>query len=276
VVYRGQNGHVYELWWNFDEGWHYNDLTTAAGAPLAGLDGAGGGDPIGYVFDADGTQHVHYVGDDKHIDELWWDGNWHHNDLTAASGGPSAYGHLTGYVFAAQSTRHVVYQSTDGPIQELWWDHGGWHHSDISAATSAPKSQTPPGGICLSRRALNMSYTRVMTTGTSTRFGGQHEGFTRAPCQWFLKEFDLSGFRQLLAGAGFSTGRPSHGQRPSPSNRGRAPLEPLHCAETRTCRTLRYQPSKFELSCMAMYFIVSAEDENLTKMGAGVFIATDS
>jgi hypothetical protein len=146
VVYRGDDSHIYELWWDF-HGWHYNDLTTAAGAPLAGQDGAGGGDPTGYIFDAQGTQHVFYVGSDQHIHELWWDINgWHHNDLTAATSAPLAYGHLTGYVFAAQSTQHVFYQDTGGLIHELWWDITGWHYNDISAATGAPKSQTPPGG----------------------------------------------------------------------------------------------------------------------------------
>jgi hypothetical protein len=146
VVYHGQDSHIYELWWDIS-GWHYNDLTTAAGAPLAGRDGAGGGDPTGYVFDAQGTQHVLYVGNDQHIHELWWDGTgWHHNDLTAATGAPLAYGHLTGYVFAAQPTQHVFFQDTGGRIHELWWDSGGWHYHDISAAISAPTSQTPPAG----------------------------------------------------------------------------------------------------------------------------------
>jgi hypothetical protein len=142
VVYRAQNAHVHELWW--DGKWHFNDLTVAASAPLAGHDGADGGEPAAYMFDAQGTQHVVYVGADKHIHELWWDGDWHHNDLTAAAGGQLAYGHLAGYVFAAQDTQHVFYQTTHGFIQELWWDGNGWHFSDISAAVGAPKSQTPP------------------------------------------------------------------------------------------------------------------------------------
>ena len=47
-------------------GWHYDDLTAATGAHLAA------GDPWGYMFDAQGTQHVVYRGDDNHIHELWW------------------------------------------------------------------------------------------------------------------------------------------------------------------------------------------------------------
>jgi hypothetical protein len=146
VVYRGQDGHVYELWWDIN-GWHYNNLTAATGAPLTVQDGTGGGDPTGYVFDAQGTQHVLYVGNDKHIHELWWDSNgWHHNDLTAVTGAPLGGGHLTGYVFAAQPTQHVFYQDTNGLIHELWWDIKGWHHNDISAEAPHPGSQTSPAG----------------------------------------------------------------------------------------------------------------------------------
>ena len=47
--------------------WHVNDLTAATGAPAAGVP-----PPAGYVFDAQGTQHVVYVGLDSHLYELWW------------------------------------------------------------------------------------------------------------------------------------------------------------------------------------------------------------
>jgi hypothetical protein len=92
VIYRAAHGqqrdrYIVELWWD-SNGWHYNDLNTAAGgAPLA--IGRTVGQPTGYVFDAQGTQHVVYLGLDGHIVELWWESNgWHYNDLTAAIGAP--------------------------------------------------------------------------------------------------------------------------------------------------------------------------------------------
>lgn len=39
-------------------GWHVNDLTAAAGAPLA----VNSATPKGYVFEAQRTQHVIYLG----------------------------------------------------------------------------------------------------------------------------------------------------------------------------------------------------------------------
>ena len=47
--------------------WHLHDLTVATGAPQASFR------PAGYVFDAQGTQHVVYGGGDSHFHELWWD-----------------------------------------------------------------------------------------------------------------------------------------------------------------------------------------------------------
>ncbi len=49
-------------------GWHHNDLTAAAGAPLPAVNQS----MSGYAFEAQRTQHVIYVGQDLHFHELWW------------------------------------------------------------------------------------------------------------------------------------------------------------------------------------------------------------
>ncbi len=118
VDYVGVDGHIHELWWNYDNGWHHNDLTMATGAPL-------GGRPMGYVFRPDGTQHVVYAGSDGHIHELWWDSSgWHRNDLTTATGAPAAGGDPTGYEFTpnvGQGTQRVVYTTSDHHVVQLQW-----------------------------------------------------------------------------------------------------------------------------------------------------------
>jgi len=123
-------------------GWHHNDI-SAGGAPAAA------GDPDGYVFEAQGTQHVVYRGTDAGIHELWWDPTygWSHSDLSAATGAPTAIGGPDGYVFAAQATQHVVYRGTDAGIHELWWAAGsGWSHADLSGETGAPVAAGEPCG----------------------------------------------------------------------------------------------------------------------------------
>ncbi len=97
-------------------GWHHNNLTWAASAPGAV------GDPAGYTWDVDNTQHVVYRGWDSHIHELWFNGAWHHNDLTWAAGAPGAVGDPAGYTWDVDRTQHVVYRGGDSHIHELWFN----------------------------------------------------------------------------------------------------------------------------------------------------------
>ena len=165
VVYITSNpaGHIIELWWD-SNGWHRNDLTAASGgAPIAA------GRPTGYVFDAQGTQHVVYRAAGGHIIELWWGNNsWHHHDLTTAAGGaPLPASNPTGYAFDAQGTQHVVYLATDAHIHELWWDSNGWHHNDLTAAAgSAPLASSDPVGY-----AFNAQRTQHVVYVTSNPAG---------------------------------------------------------------------------------------------------------
>jgi hypothetical protein len=82
VVDRGSDAHIHELSYSPSSGWHQVDLTATTGAPAAA------GDPAGYTYSVDGTQHVVYRGVDGHIHELWYSpsSGWHHADLTAATG----------------------------------------------------------------------------------------------------------------------------------------------------------------------------------------------
>ena len=100
VVYRGDDGHLHELYWESAGGWSHNDLTNASGGASAVA-----GDPAGYVLGD--TQHVVYRGADGHLHELYWEsaGGWSHNDLTNASGGaPAVAGDPAGYVLG--DTQH--------------------------------------------------------------------------------------------------------------------------------------------------------------------------
>ncbi len=81
VVYRGQDGGIHELFLGGAENkWTHSDLSKMTNAPKAT------GDPAGYVFDANRTQHVVFQIEDGNIFELYNvpDGNqrgWHGNEL---------------------------------------------------------------------------------------------------------------------------------------------------------------------------------------------------
>jgi hypothetical protein len=119
VLYRGNDSHIHELYWNGDL-WVHTDLTVGSGADkVAGASAIG--HPFGYTLS--NSQHVVYRGSDGHIHELYWEGGpWGQNDLTVASGAASspdtaAAGDPAGYTFG--NSQHVVYRGSDGHIHEL-------------------------------------------------------------------------------------------------------------------------------------------------------------
>jgi hypothetical protein len=116
-------------------------LQGPGGSPAAASDGAG------YVM-GDGSQHVVFRGTDNQIHELWWLGQWCHNNLSVDSGNaPPAAGTPSGYMLG--NTQHVVYRGSDSKIYELWWD-GKWHYNNLSvAAGNAPIAAGDPCGYIL-------------------------------------------------------------------------------------------------------------------------------
>ena len=164
VDYGGGDGHIHELWWD-SNGWHHNDLTNASGArALSGGKRANG--PVGYVFAAQGTQHVIFVGEENqstgHVHELWWNSSgWHHHDLTMATAAPFAIQVPPGaYAFDSQKTQHVNYVGSDGHIHELWWGNDHWHHHDLSDATNAPAAAqaSPAGYVFATQNTQHVDY----------------------------------------------------------------------------------------------------------------------
>ena len=65
MVYRGTDNHIHELWWDGTAGTTTTSPRPPARPPRRVI-------PAGYMFDAQGTQHVVYRGTDNHIHELWW------------------------------------------------------------------------------------------------------------------------------------------------------------------------------------------------------------
>jgi hypothetical protein len=86
------------------------------------------------------TQHVIHRDGNRHIDELWWDGDWHHNDLTTATNAPVPAFNVGAYVFEGQKTQHVIYRGWDDHLHELWWD-GEQHYNHLTVAAGAPSAK---------------------------------------------------------------------------------------------------------------------------------------
>ena len=88
------------------------------------------------------TGHVFYVSElGSHVHELYYNGAWSDNDLTAITNGPPAYKDITS--FFDGSREHVFYKSKgDDHVRELYYN-GGWWGNDLTAATNAPPASPP-------------------------------------------------------------------------------------------------------------------------------------
>lgn len=121
--------HVNELY--YDNAWHHNDLMNLSGAPGVGLS------PLdGYPTPFNNQQHVNFVGsvnNNFHVMELYYDGAWHHNDLTQLAGAPPVGGNgLCGYTTSFNNQQHVDFVGNDLHVYELLFD-GVWHQHDLTA-----------------------------------------------------------------------------------------------------------------------------------------------
>jgi hypothetical protein len=144
VNYVGFDGHVHEL--VYDGAWKHNDLTQLTGSPSA----AAGSALNSYSTEFNQQQHVHYIGSDGNVHELYYDGSWKHNNLTAITNAPlpQLNAGLGGYVTNFNAQQHVNYIGTDNRVHELYYD-GSWKHNDLNAAsgsTAFPKATSALAG----------------------------------------------------------------------------------------------------------------------------------
>lgn len=136
VFYASANDeHVRELYYQ-DGQWLGNDLTADTNGPPCSAPGADECSLTGF-FDGS-IEHVFYVSSpDYHVRELYNNGAWRGNDLTAATNGPTAPQSLVTSFFDG-SIEHVFYFSGDNHVRELYYQNGRWLGNDLTAATNGP------------------------------------------------------------------------------------------------------------------------------------------
>jgi hypothetical protein len=144
VVYRGADNQVHELWFRQGKGWQYGGaLTQSTGAMLAQ------GDPAGYAWEGDDTQHIVYRGTDNQIHELWQrrGKKWEHGGaLSQILGAPACAGDPLCYVWDKDETQHILYVGADGHVHELWQRRGKkWAYGNaLTQMAGAPPAVGQP------------------------------------------------------------------------------------------------------------------------------------
>lgn len=157
VNYIDNNGHIHELWYSSSSGWQHNDLTdlanagnfTAAAPRLSGGIRGRGSPLASYATLYNNQSHVDYLDSNGRVHELYYSGNWQHNDLTEEAGATAytaAQGSscLDAYETLSNSQQHVNYTDSGGHVHELYYS-GKWQHNDLTEAALATKYTAAPG-----------------------------------------------------------------------------------------------------------------------------------
>ncbi|MFF2773153.1 hypothetical protein ACFVUP_39260, partial [Streptomyces bacillaris] len=167
VVFRGDDPrgvHLLTRGTGDDASWVQRSLSRLGGPTSATA-------PAGFAFDAAGTQHVHYVGDDQLLHEYLMDASgWRYaGDLGLNVG--AAHDSLpqpTGYGFAADGSRHVPWTGDDVDTHEASNAGGGWSTLNRTQDRNAvpPERGLAPSGYAYESNALAPVATRhVVYTG---------------------------------------------------------------------------------------------------------------
>jgi hypothetical protein len=138
VIYVSGDGHIHELMSGMDGVWKHTDLTTVAGAPLAGDSALAAS-----AWETGRAKYVAYVGSNNHIYELQMplQGAWEHIDLTQLLGAPEASeDDVAAHEWTPEFAKHIVYLDTaENPhIHSLMLKHGRqWQHTDVTGLTGS-------------------------------------------------------------------------------------------------------------------------------------------
>lgn len=149
AIYVDNQGHVRELYRGGTGPWESNDLSAATG--YTGFNAPRAGSPLaGYAWENQGTEHVFYIAGDNTLRELYYNGRWNGNNLSASVPAallPLRNSPLAAYVCEYENTQHVIYFNENGDVQELYYSGGGWNTGEpLNQTTGAAK---PAGSSAL-------------------------------------------------------------------------------------------------------------------------------
>jgi hypothetical protein len=172
LVYRGEDGHIHELFAVPKDKWMHKDLTAEAKGPRAA------GDPTAFHTQKDNIQHVFYRSSEGSLIDLYRnrkderDKTWHSNDLTAEARAPKAVGNITAYLeqigtVTTSTTQHLVFRGDDGQIHELYLrpKQAKWMLTNVGASIKAPQATADPVGFVEKEGPIQHVFYRTAEAG---------------------------------------------------------------------------------------------------------------
>jgi hypothetical protein len=144
VAYVADDRHVYVQSKYGRQPWLDEDATAASGAPRAQSSAL-----TSWFNSVDNLQHIAFIGDDKHVYEIYaqpGDKAWNFDDATLAARAPLSAqgGALTSWFSQRDGKQHIAYIGEDGHVYDLLKFPGQapWAYLDATGPKHAPTAQT--------------------------------------------------------------------------------------------------------------------------------------
>ncbi len=190
IYFLGTDNHVRELWFSpLTWQWYSSDPTAAAGAPNAAI----GSGLVSLSNPIANTVQVDYLDSVGHIHELWWNGTWHTDDLTASTGAPIAArgSSLATEVNTSSSpnTVELYYIANNQTVQELWFNPTPWvwNYANPSGSAGAPHAAVGSPLVSLVNTIANSVQVHYISTDDHV-----HELYTWNWTTWYTDDVNQS------------------------------------------------------------------------------------
>jgi hypothetical protein len=129
--------HNLDALWFAGQNWNFVDLTTLGASPIIT-----GSNPLPGTFDvAANSVEFYYFSPTEHVIQMFYNGSWHSQDLTLATGSqPSSFiGTLASAFNPILNSSDVYYSDNNGHIQRLSSVAAApWSAQDLTSLTGAP------------------------------------------------------------------------------------------------------------------------------------------
>jgi len=149
-TYRDANGNIQDCW--YGGGWHLQQINAGSGATVPGefvATAQATAPAVGglFVCPFNDQDHVAYLDANGNIQDCWYDGSWHLQQINGATptvagepvmtDGPAVAGDL--FVSVYDNQQHFTYRDVKGNLQDCWYNgaDGQWNLQQINDANGA-------------------------------------------------------------------------------------------------------------------------------------------